>query len=348
MTERARRIFRWVAWVAGLGLLVVVLGRLGWSEIVATLARTGWAVVWLAAIYGCAYSIMGLPWRLLMPPERRPDTGAAIASRIAASGVNAFLPLFALGEVARLLWLRREDWPEGVAAIVVDRLLFALASAMAVAAGAVALAFVPQSPGHWAAAAILLALGIVALVIMAAVIARRAPAHFLRRLVRNVRRALVRLRARHAGVPTLDGHGAAERIDAALRALLRGPKRRLAVGLGLHLVGRTLLIVETYVACNALGLRVELDMVVVLAAVPIVLSVIGAVVPGQVGVQESAQGTAAAMLGLGSGAGVLIVLLQRGRQLLFVPITVTLLALRPHRRCIPSLPDTHLAPRPSS
>jgi hypothetical protein len=70
-------------------------------------------------------------------------------------------------------------------------------------------------------------------------------------------------------------------------------------------------------------------------------ALVGAFLPGQIGVQEGVQAAVAAVLGLGATAGIMVVLLQRARQLLFVPVTIALLYFGPHLTAPP--PSRHRA-----
>ena len=122
MDGRTRSLLRPLSWLAGLVLLSLVVRRVGWRSVVDTLTQVGPRILWLAGVYAAGNLLLGLPWRLLFSPDRRPGVAASVLSRLAAAGLNAVLPLLTLGEGSRLLWLRRSDWPDGLAAILVDRL----------------------------------------------------------------------------------------------------------------------------------------------------------------------------------------------------------------------------------
>lgn len=326
MSDRTRTALRWLAWIGGLGLVAFTVYRIGWTTVTDAVARVGAGLVWLLAAYAVATALMGLPWWLLLPRAHRPGPGAAVMSRFAATGLNSLLPLLAVGEVTRLLWVRREDRPQAIAAILVDRLLFVVASALSVVLGAVAVVFLPEAPRRLA----MLASAFALLLLVGAGIAGWVAAHsdpvaWLRRVVKPARRALARMQDR-GGAPGAEG---AARTDEALHALLRGDRGRLALGLALHLLARVFVTLEVYLACHLLGVEVGLAGALVLAAVPLALAVVGSFVPGQLGVQESAQGAIAAAIGLGTTVGVLVVLLQRVRQVLLLPVAFAALAARP-------------------
>jgi uncharacterized membrane protein YbhN (UPF0104 family) len=113
--------------------------------------------------------------------------------------------------------------------------------------------------------------------------------------------------------------------------MLTGSRRRLLAGLAVHVVSRALLAFEIYAGLRVLGLPAGWRETTIFAAVPIALSIVGMVIPGQLGVQEAAQALVATSLGIGPSAGLALALLQRARQLVFVPLSALLVALLPGR-----------------
>ena len=91
-------------------------------------------------------AVGAVPWRELLPDWARPSWGATLTSRFAASGINALLPFFGLGEASRLLWLPRGERSPGLAALVVDRLLFLAAGMPILVIAALAATRVPAVP----------------------------------------------------------------------------------------------------------------------------------------------------------------------------------------------------------
>jgi uncharacterized membrane protein YbhN (UPF0104 family) len=318
----------------GLGLSAWLIARVGVAPIRAALSRVGSGFLWIVAAYAAATAVAAVPWGLLIPRARRPSWGAVVTSRFAASGVNALLPFFGLGEAGRLLWMPRPAWSSGTAAIVVDRLLFLVAGALLLIGGV--------GSARWSFPALPAALdlggALVALVIVAGALAvawLAAHGRIARRVAGLTRRLGLRRRA-----PDLTSAGAApapsgpegQAWDEALRELLTGPKRALVAGLAVHVVARVLFAFEIYAGLRLLGLASGWRETLIFASVPIALSVVGTFIPGQIGIQEAVQALVATALGIGPAAGLALVLLQRARQLLFVPLSGVLMALVPRHR----------------
>jgi hypothetical protein len=241
-----------------------------------------------------------------------------VTGRFAASGLSAVLPFFGLGEAGRLLWMRRPARPSGTAAIVVDRLLYLVAGALFLMGAAGAATSLRSLPPGLATGAAIVALSIV--VGVAGVIFMAARGQLGRAWGALSRRFSARR------VPAEMEHARGRPWEAALRALLAGPRGPLVASLSVHVLARLLFALEIYAGLRLLGLPAGWRQTLVFAAVPIALSVVGTFVPGQIGIQETVQALVAAALGIGPAAGVTLVLLQRARQLLFVPLSALLIA----------------------
>ena len=330
---RTRRVWSWAAWVLGVAAVVVLVHRIGVAAVMGALLGVGPRILWLMAAYAGATTLMALPWLLLLRADERPSPVSAVASRFAGSGLNAVLPLVVAGDAVRLLWLPRSAWARGGAALVVDRLMFALASVVFLVVGAVAVTRMPGVPGQLAWTAILVAsltaIGVVLLLWLASRGRTLAP----------LQRLIVRLRGKMIALPggEAPSNDLLVAMDSALKELLVTARRTLGLALLIHLLARLFAALEIYLGLRALNVPVTAGTVVVLAAVPIALTLVGAVIPGQIGLQEGASAAVAAALGLGATTGLSLVLLVRIRQLLFIPVTVALLSFRLHRLPPPSL-----------
>src|SRR5262245_30582521 len=110
---------------AGLLLFALALYKAGPAKVGAELLRLRGDTLWLLLPYALGPTLGALPWAVLLPPLVRPRATGVVAGRFVASSANALLPFFGLaGEPARLLWLEVDARPAGLAAIVVDRVLY--------------------------------------------------------------------------------------------------------------------------------------------------------------------------------------------------------------------------------
>src|SRR5262245_49229338 len=186
MHHRSKSVLRVVGILLGLAVVVVGVKWTGVGAIRDALSRVGVNIAWMFAAYAAGTAVAAFPWRRLFPrQEERPSWGATLASRFAASGLNALVPFFGLGEAARLLWLPRGERSPGLAALVVDRLLFLAAGAPILLAAALAATRGPAVPRSYELIAL-----VSATVILAAVAAVAAGAAH-GRLVGKLRWALL-------------------------------------------------------------------------------------------------------------------------------------------------------------
>ncbi len=322
MPRRTISALRLAGLLVGIVLVALLVHRLGIRELRAALSRVGPSFIWMVVAYSAATAVAAIPWGMLIPGSMRPSWPAVLVSRFAASGVNVLLPFFGIGETGRLLWMPKPAWPYGTAAIVAERLLFIAAGAPLIIVAACAVRPLPGVPPMVVVGSLLLALAIICATLTISALAAHG------QLARRSARLLRRLGLRRA--PSDDEErgqhaGAAPLWDAALRDLLTGRKPRLLAALALQLVARLLFALEIYAGLRVLGLPAGWRETVVMSAVPIALSVLGTFVPGQIGIQEACQSLVAGALGIEPAAGLALVLLQRARQLLFIPLSLVLM-----------------------
>jgi hypothetical protein len=300
-----------------LGLLLVVLfaSHIGIAAIGRELARLGPSAVLILVPYAVGTAIGAWPWALLLPPALRPSPSGTIASRFAASGSNALLPFFGVaGEPTRLLWLPPEGRARGLAAIVVDRVLYNCASALLLLAAAAASSATRLPTNLRLAAGAIALLTLLATLTGGWIVSRAGVGQRLSRMLRKLL----------GGHP--DHHFGAE-VDQALRRLLTGERAALRSGLLVHVIGRAALAAETYVALRSLRAPATLAEALVLATAPIASALFASSIPSQLGVQEGILTLTCHALGLNAALGLTLALLIRLRQLVFVSLTPILLTL---------------------
>lgn len=299
------RAIRVVALTVALAILIVLVARLGPTEVFDALSRVGADATWLLVVYVAGIAVGALPFYVMLAREERPTLHHAMVGRFAASGINVIVPLLGLGgEPTRLLWLAPEHRTVGVAAILVDRLTYAVASALFLVGGAFAAMALADLPASYTIAG-LIAAGV--LLVLAVGVLYLLSRHGI---ADRVHRLAVRLRRRAA----TDRSQFGVTIDRALEAMLRR-RTSLVEATSIGLVARFVLGAEIYIAFEILGVDLSPAAAYVFASVPVLLTFVGAVVPGQLGLQEGAQALVAGALGIDPALAVAAVLLTRVRQL---------------------------------
>ncbi len=312
------RALRLVLVIGALAFLAILLRRLGFARIAEELASVGIGGLWVLAAYCAATAVGAFPWYVLLERRDRPSLRATVASRFAASGATATLPMFGVsGEPVRLLWMRPDQRAGGVAALIVDRLSYGVASALFLVLGVAVAVSLAAIPDELIVAAIAGAIALLAVAGVGAwLVARRRVVTWLHHLARRLRKRT------HT-----DGAQFGEQIDHELHAMI-DRRRSLALAVLIGLVARILFAVEVYVGFLVLGEPVSAAEAIVFASVPVVLAFLGTVVPGQLGIQEGTQAFIAGALGIPPVTAVALVLLQRVRTIVIAVVGWLLVAIR--------------------
>jgi uncharacterized protein (TIRG00374 family) len=322
--------------VLAIALFWILLSRIGVEQVTAQLSQVGPGFIWILVLHALAIAIAALPWWLVLSRDVRPSPMAAVISRFFAQGAAAMLPLFGLGgELVRLLWLRKGTRAAGVAGIVVDRVLYGASSAVLLIVGMVGLLHVPTLPADFTHGAAIGVGGIIAVLALVAILARRGLGVRLHRLIHRM----------HRKVDRGDTHFG-EEVDRNIEAMLKLRSRPLWLGIALHLLARAVIGLEVYIGFYLLGVTLSWDEAFVFAALPAILAVTGALVPSQLGVLEGAHALVAASFGISPTTAVAVVLLLRLRQLAGAAILGPIILLR-RRGIAASASDSAAVPHPT-
>jgi uncharacterized protein (TIRG00374 family) len=316
--RRLLRGLRIAGAVVAVGVLALVIDRIGAAAIAHQLLATGPGFLWILVLHGLAISISGLPWHVLLPRSARPTVGQSIISRFVAAGASAVTPVVALaGDLVRLFWLpRRADRAQGVAAIVVDRLTYGAANAVFVVAGALALVHVAGLPHGVMRMTIAGVIALVVLVVAGVLLVGRF------RIVGRAHHLIARLLRKERD------HQFGDDVDAGIRHMLREQPGALALAFGFNMLYRIAISAEIVVAFHLLGVDLAWDQALVFSALPIVVALAAFLVPSQIGVQEGVQALLAASFGVPETVAVAVVLLLRIRSLIGAVFVAVLIATK--------------------
>lgn len=315
---RLFRALRIVGAILALGLLALLIWHLGPAAIGRQLLAAGPGFIWILLLHAFAIAVSALPWHVMLPRSARPTISQSIASRFVAAGANAVTPVVAFaGDLVRLFWLpHKSDRPHGVAAIIVDRLTYGAANAVFVLAGAIALLYVSKVPSVYMRTTLIGVGVLVVLVALGVLLASRF------RLVGRIHHLISRLRRKERNVQFGD------EVDASIEHMLRRQHGALALAFFFNLVFRFTMSAQIYVAFRLLGVELDLAQTLVFAALPIVMAIVGFLVPSQIGVQEGAQALLASAFGIPTTTAVAVVLLLRIRSLVGGALVALLIATK--------------------
>jgi glycosyltransferase 2 family protein len=319
-SQRGRlfRILRIVGAALALGLLVALVWHLGPRALAGQVLAAGPGFLWILLLHGLAIAISALPWHVLLPRHARPTIPQTIASRFVAAGANAVTPVVAFaGDLVRLFWLpHKADRPHGVAAVIVDRLMYGAANAVFVLAGGVALVHAAGLPPQYTRLTTIVVIVLVALVAIGMVLVAKY------RLVGRIHHLISRIRRKERD------HQFGDDVDASIENMLRRKPVALALAFSFNVLFRVAITLQIYVAFRLLGVSLSWIETLLFGALPIVMAVAGFLVPSQLGVQEGAQALLAQSFGIPTTTAVAVVLLLRIRSLVGGALVAILIATK--------------------
>lgn len=311
-----RRV-RLILLLAGIGVLAVLVARVGTDALGAAFAELRWWQFFLVCLpYGVIMVVDTLGWRYAFARGRAPFH-RLLGARIAGEALNAVTAVASVGGEAVKAWLIRRDVPyeESVPSVVIAKTTITIAQGLFLLVGiAVAWTVLPMDSG--VVRSMLWLLGVEVVAVGGFVLAQVAG------LVRRGGRLLAWLGV--VGDPSY-----AERLDLTLREFYRRDWRRLVLSVGFHLGGWLIGALEAYVMLVVLRVPVPLLTATVVEAFGSGVRFATFLVPASVGVLDGANAAAFDALGFTAGAGLAFSLMRRGRQAAWIVVgLVTLVVMR--------------------
>jgi glycosyltransferase 2 family protein len=309
------RLVKLLLLIGGVGVLGVLVARIGWEAIVSSLARLSWWQLLLVCLpYALIMAVDTLGWRYAFAQDRVPFL-RLFGARIAGEALNVLTALGSVGGEAVKAWLVRRDVPyeDSVPSVVIAKTTITMAQALFLLL-AIGLAWATLSIDSQVLQGMLWLLGVEVLAV---------GGFFLTQVTGLVARAGRFLT--WFGVPQQTSY--AERLDVALRSFYRQHWRRFGLSTGFHLLGWILGALETYLMLYLLGVPVGATTATVIEAFGSGVRFATFLVPASIGALEGANAAAFAALGFGASAGLAFSLVRRARQLMWVAAGLVVLVV---------------------
>jgi hypothetical protein len=266
--------------LVGVALFAFVVHKAGLDQIVSGLRSVGWSFLWIFAIELAIDALHSEAWRWCMPGAGEGVSRLnTLLARTAGVAVNVLTPTASVGgEVVKGMLLRR--WvplADGFASVMVDKLTFAIAQALFLCVGIIAvLAGLSLSGTERAAAVAGLGIWIVAVI-----------AFFVLQRAGIFRVGVGIVRSLFGGTAMIDRlPGQVSAFDLRVTTFLNGHQRDLACSVGLHLVAQFARVPQYYVVMSALGLEPTAAMCFTTAAGLVFMEATMFLIPAKVGVFE--------------------------------------------------------------
>jgi len=287
--------------LGGLILLIVVVMRVGASEIAADVRQVGWGLVAIIAMGGVRFLLRAVAWRLCLEPPHTLSLGSAFAAVICGDAIGNLTPLGPLvGEPAKAAFVRRRvALGPAVTALAIENVLYTLSAAAMIAAGMIALLLRFQLDPAIRGIGELAVVATLVLFAAALWLLWRQPAVISRALgvAPRLRRHADRMRALEAQIYTF-----AARHTRTLPALA-------AAEIGFHALG----VAEVYLTLSLLNAPVTLLTAFLFESANRLLTVVFKFVPLRLGVDEAGTAAFARIVGLAAKTGLSVGIVRKVR-----------------------------------
>lgn len=313
-----RKGLRALLFVAGVGLLIYLIWRIGFDAVLANLSRFGPWFLAIIAIGALWLFLQTLAWSVIQNAFfRKVPFLALFRIKIIGDALNVLLPSASLGGEAARAYLLKRAVPlrEGVPGIVFDKTVEFTASNIFLVTGLLlGSLFVRLPDGLLVPTVVCLAvttIGIVVLIVFS---------------VRGVCSTLARITARFPRARRwVEGRREPlEALDENLRLLYRKGHAKTVAALVLHFLGRVAGALEVLVILRVLGVPVGPLPAVFIYAVIVIINTVFFILPGQWGITESASTLLLQALGSPAAVGLSLGVIRRIRKLVFVALALGL------------------------
>lgn len=302
--------FERLAFLAGVGLFVWLLSRIGLAAVWSNLARIGWGFAAVLALETVVVLCSTLGWRQTLPPPRTVSFRSLFAMRMAGDGVNALAPAAVVGgELVRAgLLSRYVSGAQALGSVGLAAMTQFLAQVLFVGLGATV-----APAGSLQPRLRIFGLAILAFFLVFVAIVRRLSRP------RKAPRRLGRLLDRLGGL--LKSRGPRKDFWPDLERHVFGVMRQrpgdLAVSAFFFLCGWLVNIVEISLVLALLGVPVAVGTAFSIAVLLIFVEGVFFFVPARVGIQEGGLYAIFLSLGLDPVRGFSLGLVRRLRELLW-------------------------------
>lgn len=310
----------WATGAVGVGLLALLVVRLGPARIVSQLHGLSAILPLVLALTALKYPLQAAGWRLALPRAARPSWLLSIRSTLAgdALGYLTWAGQFT-AEPSRALMIRGTvPVATSLAAGAAERALYNVTGTALVWCVLLVLA----AKAHPIGVASAVVGSVAAIAALVAVV--RGPGH---------RRATLERTSGNPSATHSGGRAAAAlgRIRDALVELWRTRRQALPLIALLCVAQHLLLVAEAYVMLGAFDANVTIATALVFEAVSKLVNTAGAVVPARLGVAEGGSALLADALGFAASHGLSLALMRRVRALIWAGVGLLVLPYREAR-----------------
>jgi hypothetical protein len=321
-------MLRLVLLFGGGALLVLLLWRLGPSEILGALGQVGWYFVPVLLLGGAHHAMRALALRTCVLRSGRLSYGDALAIRLSGEAVQSLTltgPVLSQPTKAWLLERHGLTLKEGFAAAITEYLICSFVTVGMAIVGLVYLVVRFAPPPLIAAPAIAI-VGLLGAFLMASAVAIARRFYLIGTIIAGLARIGI-LRGRlHPDMTWIN------RMEDLLLIVLRDSPARFATVALIEVAAQVFLVAELFWLLRALDMATPAWFAFVIEGSVKVIGIAFLFVPLQLGVSEGMYALVFDTMGLSAAAGVALAFLRRIRALAIAGIGVTTLAVLTRHR----------------
>ncbi len=324
LTPRAPSVWtllRAVLFLAGLGILIRLVVALEVAEILRLIGRASWSLLAILLIYGCSQMTRAAALWLCQPQKDLVRYREVLAVRVSAEAVRLMTfagPLLAEPSKVWLLARHGLETKEGIAAIIAEIISHSLvATIVSITALSYLIIGFDVSPLVRTTVVVLLcAMGVYLMVAVVAIWLRIY-------LIGAGAKLLVQLGL----LRFARDEDAVRRMEDLLLLVLRDRPRRLGMIVSFQVATNVFLMLEIFVALDAMGFAVPAHYPFLIEGGIKFISVAFFFIPTQVGVSEGTYAMLFDSLGLAAAAGVSLAFIRRLRTLVVAAVGLVLIVV---------------------
>jgi phosphatidylglycerophosphate synthase len=311
-----RQSLRVLAVPVGVGLLVLLVARSGGGKVIEEARAVGWGMVLILALGGVSHLLRTLGWRRTFRSDIRDVSLAnSFGLRLISEAIGNFgFAGQVVGDTMRVSLLTPNvPIDDRISSVALDRVIYTVTSAIVGVIGILACVLLLPLPGEWRTYALVFAAIMGVFIIFIFVSFARgwrilsAPARAIQGLPWS--------RTWLAGtVPLI------ESVEDNLLTFHSQSPASFWAAMSLYIGSQVMAIAEVYLLLLFMGVRVTFSGALVIEAFTKLISVVGALNPGNIGTYEGGNLLLARMLHLAPAAGLTLALCRRARSLFWAGV----------------------------
>jgi glycosyltransferase 2 family protein len=314
-----------VTFLAGLGLLIFLIYKTGYTTILDSMSRVGWGFLFIVGLNISRHLLRAASLYMAITPEHRTFGYRKVAAaRFGGEAVNffSFVGPF-LGDAAKAVLLRKDlALTHGASAVITDNILYYLSVVLMILAGVVTLVLVYGSSGRAMT-------DVLAVIVIGAVLLLVLPMLAVKYKIKPATKAMNFLLDRRM-LPQFIAKGHQSILDVETNVLDFYHKRRrdfflvFGISVGVHVLS----VIEVFLAMRFLGYDAPVSTAFIIESLTKVINAVFGFIPGTMGAYEGGNVLILSASGYTAAAGISLALVRRGAILISTLIGLMVLLSR--------------------